>query len=224
MHGRQLPQYWKETSKRMNTMTNQNPNDKVQDIGEDVLRQLREQDLVRAEKAEHLFKLMSLRKPSGFAPDQKLEARLRKLPGSPPEEVEGEVASLGVEVLNAVVTHDEKISPPAPEPRVNPKPLFDYLAHVNPFFQRWLEFRSQIPAADPESWDEFAVQGIANEDHEYARVMRELGQMLVDLIHRKKQITQHLATCFLNSHLLHEPERYLNTASWVYMAEEDAEK
>jgi len=205
-------------------MTDHNPNDNVPDIGEDVLRQLREQDLMRAKKAEHLFKLLSLRKSSGFALDQRLEAMLRKLPSYPAEEFENEVASLGLEVLNAVVTHDEKISPPAPEPMVTPKPLFDYLANANPFFQRWLEFRSQIPAADPESWDEFAVQGIVKEDHEYAWVMRELGQMLVDLIHRKKQISQHLATCFQNSHLLDEPERYLNTASWVYMAEEDAEK
>jgi len=150
-------------------MTDQNPNDNVPDIGEDVLRQLHEQDPVRAEKAEHLFKLLSLRKSSGFALDQRLEAMLRKLPGYPAEEFENEVASLGLEVLNAVVTHDEKISLPAPEPMVNPKPLFDYLANANPFFQRWLEFLSQIPAADPESWDEFAVQGIAKEDHEYAR-------------------------------------------------------
>jgi hypothetical protein len=203
-------------------MTNQNPNRQASDLSAEVLRQLNEQDPAQAKKAEYLFNLIALRKPSGFVLDPKLEERFRKLPTVSADGFEEEFASLGLELLNAVVTHDEKLSPPAPEPMVNPQPIFDYLARTNPFFQRWLQFRSQLPALEPEAWEEFAVQGIAQADHSYAREMRDLGQMLVDLIHRKKQIAQYIATCLLNSHLLDEPERTLNTGGWIYMAEEDA--
>jgi hypothetical protein len=83
---------------------------------------------------------------------------------------------------------DEKISPPEPDPTVNPRQVFDGLAKTNPFFQHWLEFRSKLPSPDPESWDEFAEAEVAEGDQGYARAMRELGQMLLSLIQRKKQI------------------------------------
>jgi hypothetical protein len=165
-----------------------------------------------------------LRESTGFVLSQKLEAKLRRLPTYSPEEFEDEFASLGLEVLDAVLTHDEKISPPEPDSTVNPQQVFDGLAKTNPFFQRWLEFRSKLPSPDPESWDEFAEAEVAEGDQGYARAMRELGQMLLSLIQRKKQIAEYIATGLMNSHLLTREERYWNTVAWVYMAEEDAEK
>lgn len=197
---------------------------KISEVEQDVLGRLSEDDPARAKKATHLFSLILLRESTGFVLSQKLEAKLRRLPAYSPEEFEDEVASLGLEVLDAVLTHDEKLSPAAPDPMVNPRQVFDDLAKTNPFFRRWLEFRAQLPLPDPESWDEFAEAGVAEEDRDYARAMRELGQMLLTLIQRKKQIAEYIATGLMNSHLLTREERYWNTAAWVYMAEEDAEK
>ena len=197
---------------------------KITEVGVEILRRLREQDPARVEKAKRLFTLILSREPTDFVLTPALEAKLRRLPAYSPEEFEDEVASLGLEVLDAVLTHDEKRSPPPPEPMVSPKQVFDHLAKANPFFQRWLVFRSKLPAADPESWDEFAEEGVAEEDKDYARAMRELDQMLLSLIKRKKQIAEYIATGLMNSHLLKGDDRYWNTVACVYMAEEDAEK
>jgi len=197
---------------------------KISQVAHDVLGRLNQDDPPRAEKAKHLFNLILLRESTGFVLNQKLEAKLRRLPAYSLEEFEDEVASLGLEVLDAVLTHDEKLSRAGSDPMVNPQQVFDDLAKTNPFFQRWLEFRSQLPLLDPESWDEFAEAGVGDEDREYAQAMRELGQMLLTLIQRKKQIAEYIATGLMNSHLLTREERYWNTVAWVYMAEEDAEK
>jgi len=45
-----------------------------------------------------------------------------------------------------------------------------------------------VETSFPESWDEFAEAEVAEGDQGYARAMRELGQMLLSLIQRKKQI------------------------------------
>ena len=197
---------------------------KINEGEQDVFGRMREDDPARAEKAKHLFNLILLRESIGFVLSQKLEAKLRRLPAYSPEEFEDEVASLGLEVLDAILTHDQKISPPEPDPTIDPQQVFDGLAKTNPFFQRWLEFRLKLPSPDPESWDEFAEAEVAEGDQGYARAMRELGQMLLSLIQRKKQIAEYIATGLMNSHLLSGDERYWNTVAWVYMAEEDAEK
>jgi hypothetical protein len=197
---------------------------KIIEVGQGILELLLDQDPTRAQKAKHLFTLILSRESRGFVLDPALEAKLRRLPDYSPEEFEDEVASLGLEVLDAVLTHDETLSPPPPEPMVNATQVFDHLAKANPFFQRWLEFRSKLPASDPEAWDEFADEGVAEEEQDYARAMRELGHMLINLIQRKKQIAEYIATGLMNSHLLKGDDRYWNTVAWVYMAEEDAEK
>ncbi|HEY4051855.1 MAG TPA: hypothetical protein VGM27_33795 [Acidobacteriaceae bacterium] len=205
-------------------MPSQHTSNRPQDLRGDLLWKLRAQDLTRANAVEPLFTLLATYEAKGYILDMKLEQALRMLPDYPIDEFEEQVSSVGLELLNSFVTYDETISPPEPEPMVNPKQVFDSLADTNPFFQRWLEFRSLRPAPDPESWDEFSEERVAKEDQDYARAMREVGQMLVSLIHRKKQIAEYIATSLKNSHKLPGPARYWNTLSWVYMAEEDAEK
>ena len=84
---------------------------KVTEVGQNVLGELRKQDPARAEKAKHLFTLILSREATGLVLSLALEAKLRKLPAYAQEEFEDEVASLGLEVLDAVLTHDEKRSP-----------------------------------------------------------------------------------------------------------------
>src|ERR1700751_6048886 len=108
---------------------------KITEVGQDVLGELRKQDPARAEKAKHLFTLILSREATGLVLSLALEAKLRKLPAYAQDEFDDEVASLGLGVLDAVLTHHEKRSPPPPEPMVSPKQVFDHLVKVNTYFQ-----------------------------------------------------------------------------------------
>jgi hypothetical protein len=156
-------------------MPSQHTNNRPPDLRGDLLWKLRAQDLTRANAVEPLFNLLAIYEAKGYILE--LEQAFLMLPNYPIGEFEEQVSSVGLELLNSFVTYDEKISPPEPEPMVNPKQVFDSLANTNSFFQRWLEFRSIRPAPDPESWDEFAEERVAKEDQDYARAMREVGQM-----------------------------------------------
>ena len=100
--------------------------------------------------------------------------------------------------------------------------VLEFIKQHNPFFSRWLAFQSERPRRGPSDWDEYAAEGVTEEDVEYAQTMRELGQTLLQLDAQGKKLNETVAEALMHSHELEGEDRYLNTITWLYMAQEDS--
>lgn len=167
--------------------------------------------------------MIGLLKSRGILPPGELRQSLLDLPNHSGEELESRSSRISLQLIE-VLTDSQAPPPPPPLPPLRTVPaqeVFDYVRRHNPFFQRWLEFRDARPARHPEEWEQFAIQNVPSDRHDYAIAMREFGQILTDFIQERRTLDPEVASRLKLSHQFVGREMGLSLLAWLDIAEQE---
>lgn len=165
-----------------------------------------------------LLELITIFETQGFHLSAELTASFESLATRSPQEFPEHFDELRDRLIQELATSNELEDAPL---TVAPSQVLQYIRQHNPFYSRWIAFQAERPRRSPSDWEEYAVQGVAEEDVEYAQTIREMSQTLIDLGKKGKLLSASVAEGLKHSHELEGEERYLDTITWLYMAQQD---